>query len=285
MTDLCAALESLLQCSNVRLSPTVGGSICRAFMARTDDGRRAFVKTHDGAFADELFAVEADGLDWLRRANVVNVPVVLAVSADPPLLALEWVDSGVRFDPERLGRGLAALHASGAPEWGWSAHPRGYCGDLPQDNTPTPSWPELYAERRIRPLVRSAADRGLLEPSTVTRADRLCSSIERLCGPPEPRSRLHGDLWSGNVMADSTGAPWLVDPAPYGGHREVDLAMLRLFGSPSEAVFEAYGEVSPLADGWRERVALYQLYPLLVHVILFGAAYVARFEEALRFSI
>jgi fructosamine-3-kinase len=94
-----------------------------------------------------------------------------------------------------------------------------------------------------------------------------------LAGPPEPPSRLHGDLWSGNVMADAGGRPWLIDPSAYGGHREVDLAMLRLFGAPRGDVFAAYEEVAPLAGGCEERVELYQLLPLLVHALLFGGSY------------
>jgi len=97
--------------------------------------------------------------------------------------------------------------------------------------------------------------------------------MAELAGPPEPPARLHGDLWSGNVMADAQGRPWLIDPSAYGGHREVDLAMLRLFGAPSEDVFCAYEEIAPLAEGWRERVELYQLLPLLVHALLFGGSY------------
>ena len=109
--------------------------------------------------------------------------------------------------------------------------------------------------------------------------------MHELTGPTEPPARLHGDLWSGNVMADSDGRPVLIDPSAYGGHREVDLAMLRLFGAPSERVFDAYDEVSPLADGWRDRVELYQLLPLLVHALLFGGSYCAAAERvALRYA-
>lgn len=116
-----------------------------------------------------------------------------------------------------------------------------------------------------------------------------CEAVERVCGrqaelygPAEPPSRLHGDLWSGNVMSDREGRPWLIDPAAYGGHREVDLAMLRLFGAPSPRVFAAYEEVAPLAAGWRDRVELYQLLPLLVHTLLFGGSYAAAAERAAR---
>ena len=105
------------------------------------------------------------------------------------------------------------------------------------------------------------------------------SSLDGLVGPAEPPARLHGDLWSGNVHADTEGRPWLIDPSAYGGHREIDLAMLRLFGAPSERVFAAYDELAPLADGWRERVNLWQLLPLLVHAVLFGGSYRAAAER------
>ena len=110
----------------------------------------------------------------------------------------------------------------------------------------------------------------------------MCERIEELAGPPEPPARLHGDLWSGNVLWGADTRPWLVDPAAYGGHREVDLAMLALFGSPGRAFLAAYEEIEPLADGHEDRVALYQLFPLLVHAALFGGGYGAAAERAAR---
>jgi fructosamine-3-kinase len=110
----------------------------------------------------------------------------------------------------------------------------------------------------------------------------VCGRIGEVGGPAEPPARLHGDLWGGNVLAGADGRPWLIDPAAYGGHREIDLAMLRLFGGASERVFAAYEEVSPLAEGWRERVELWQLFPLLVHAVLFGGAYVESVRRVAR---
>src|SRR5204862_1227715 len=141
-----------------------------------------------------------------------------------------------------------------------------------QSNAPAATWSDFYQRRRLEPQVRRAAEAGLVGPALRRAFDRLFTRLPELVGPAEPPARLHGDLWGGNAMADEQGAPVIFDPAVYGGHREVDLAMMRLFGGFGRRVFDAYAEVYPLAPGHEERVALYQLYPLLVHVNLFGGS-------------
>lgn len=188
---------------------------------------------------------------------------------------LAWIEqdrSGL--DEERLGRELAALHAAGA-----SAHGTGgilHVGPLTLPDPHLDSWVECYAERRLRPLARRARGQGALAAADGAAVERVCDRLAELAGPVEPPARLHGDLWAGNVVTGLHGRPWLIDPAAHGGHREVDLAMLRLFGGPGERCFDAYQEATPLADGWRERVALWQLFPLLVHAVLFGGGYGSR---------
>lgn len=249
--------------------PVAGGDINDAFRARTDDGRVVFVKRHANA-PPGMFAAEAAGLDWLREGPA-RVPRVLEVAADH--LVLEWLELAGRPDPARLGRELAALHALGAPGFG---HERGnYLATLPQDNTAEPDWPAFYVERRLRPLcarARLGVDREL---------DRLRARPE-VFGPAEPPARLHGDLWWGNVAGLADRSPVLIDPAVYGGHREIDLAMLALFGGLPDALVAAYDEAFPLAAGWRERIALHQLYPLAAHACLFGGGYGAQVVRALR---
>ncbi len=132
---------------------------------------------------------------------------------------------------------------------------------------------------RLRAL---ALDRGAVSHAGIAAVERICERIDDLAGPPEQPARLHGDLWSGNVLADVDGRPWLIDPSAFGGHREVDLAMLALFGGLSAAVLDSYQDVAPLADGWKERVGLYQLLPLLVHAILFGGSYGESVERTAR---
>jgi fructosamine-3-kinase len=145
---------------------------------------------------------------------------------------------------------------------------------------PAPTWARFYAERRLGPLVAMAARRGALPAGAAAAIERVCDRMDALAGPPEPPARLHGDLWTGNVMTTADGVPALVDPAAHGGHRETDLAMLRLFGGPSKRCFAAYAEAAPLAEGHAERVALWQLQPLLVHAVLFGGGYGAAAARA-----
>jgi fructosamine-3-kinase len=143
-------------------------------------------------------------------------------------------------------------------------------------------WPRFWFTRRIEPLARLAIDQGRLPDDTAALVTRLGERLPERAGPPEPPARLHGDLWSGNVLTDRDGEPWVIDPAPYGGHREVDLAMLHLFGRPVPATLAAYEDVSPLAAGWQERLTLWQLEPLLVHTVLFGGRYGAQAHSVLR---
>ena len=159
----------------------------------------------------------------------------------------------------------------------------GYIGTLPLPNRTAPTWPEFFATRRILPYLKLARDRGAISASDAFDVESVARRITELAGPDEPPARLHGDLWSGNVLWGQDGRTWLVDPAAYGGHRETDLAMLALFGLPQlPRVLDAYQEATPLAEGWEERVGLHQLFPLLVHAALFGGGYGARAAEAAR---
>ncbi len=245
-----------------------GGDINNAFRVQFADESFAFVKTRADVAPGE-YAAEAAGLRWLAEPGALRVPEVLGLSG--LVLVLDWVDEGGRGDPAAFGAGLAEVHAAGAETFGGSEPLR--LGSLTIPNDPTPDWPTFYAENRLRPLLQH------LGPSGRAAVERVCDRIDDLAGPPEPPARLHGDLWSGNVLWDRQGRAWLIDPAAYGGHREVDLAMLRLFGDPGRHFFAAYDERFPLAPGHEERVPLYQLFPLLVHAALFGGGYAASVER------
>ena len=240
---------------------------------RLADDREVFVKTRSDA-PDGFFATEAAGLDWLGSADGgPPLPAVLAYDTD--LLVLPWLaeerPSGGAVD--QLGRELAALHAAGSPVFG--AEQDGWIGAAELENGPLDGWPEFYATRRVLPYVRQLRDAGRLGAAEAAVFERLAGRLPEVAGPAEPPARIHGDLWSGNVLW-SGGRGWLIDPAAHGGHRETDLAMLMLFGDGwVRRLLDAYAEVSPPADGWRERQRLHQVHPLLVHAVLFDGGYLS----------
>ena len=213
--------------------------------------------------------LEAAGLRWLAEAGA-RVPAILDEA--PDRLVLQRIEPGrlTAAGEEDLGRMLARVHAAGAPRFGSLPAPgRFLVGRCELASPEGDDWDAYYLEHRLLPL---AARVGLTREVEAVRVE----------SPVEPPARLHGDLWSGNVLAGRDGLAWLIDPAAYGGHREVDLAMLGLFGSVPARTLAAYDEVAPLADGWRDRIPLWQLFPLLVHAVLFGGGYVARSRELAR---
>jgi fructosamine-3-kinase len=263
--------------SVTELRVTGGQHLWRHYRGLLADGRQIFAKLSERHTGD-LFRSEAGGLRWLSDAHAVPVPDVLAV--DDQALILTWIQETepTKAAADQFGTDLARLHQSGAGTFGapWP----GFIASLPQDNAQATSWPEWYATRRLAPFLKRAADRNALAPSDVTLVDQVIARIADLSGPPEPPARIHGDLWSGNLIW-GTGRPHLVDPAAHGGHRESDLAMLALFGAPHlERILQAYDATAPLADGWQSRVSLRQLHPLLVHACLFGATYASAVRDA-----
>ncbi|GAA2627150.1 fructosamine kinase family protein [Streptomyces vastus] len=241
--------------------------------------------------ADDLGAVraEAAGLRWLADTGTVRIPAVHG--HDERWLVSDRVPSGRPSAQAavRFGRDLAALHATGAPHFG-AAPPGGledaYIGLAPMRNVPGTDWPRWYAEHRVLPYLRRAVDDGTMHRTEATVVERVCERLPELAGPAEPPARLHGDLWNGNVLWGADGHAWLIDPAAHGGHRETDLAMLHLFGCPHlDRVLDGYQEAAPLADGWTDRVGLHQLFPLLVHAVLFGRGYAEQALAAARSAL
>ncbi|WJV44266.1 fructosamine kinase family protein [Streptomyces flavofungini] len=239
-----------------------------------DGGQSVVVKRADAPGAARA---EAAGLRWLAESGTVRVPAVRG--HDRRWLVIDRVPQGAPTARAavRFGRDLAALHACGAPAFG-APPPDGtedaYIGLAPMRNVSGDDWPRWYAEHRVLPYVRRAVDDATVCPAEADVVERACARLPELAGPAEPPARLHGDLWNGNVLWGADGQAWLIDPAAHGGHRETDLAMLHLFGCPHlDDVLDGYQEASPLADGWRTRVGVHQLFPLLVHAVLFGRGY------------
>ena len=261
-----------------RVTPVGGGCINPAASIELDCGPM-FLKWNLGV-SDGLFAAEASGLQSLAAAATeLRVPEVL--DAWDTGLLLEWLESASPATDFscKLGYGLAALHRarpSGTAGNNW-------IGPLPQNNTPAASWAEFWISRRLEPQLRRARD-GARMPGSAADWKSLFARIPEALAPAEQESDslLHGDLWSGNVLSTVAG-PALVDPAVYSGHREVDLAMTELFGGFDAGFYAAYTEVWPLLPGYSEaRRAIYQLYPLLVHVNLFGGAYIPQAARLLQ---
>ncbi|MET9331755.1 fructosamine kinase family protein [Streptomyces cellulosae] len=261
----------------------LSGSLTEAAL---DDGRTVVVKRAEEA---EAARAEEAGLRWLAEAGAPPVPRVHG--REGAWLVLDRVAEG-RPDREaalRFGRELAGLHAAGAPAFG--APPPGgpveaFIGLAPMRNVTGDDWPAWYAEHRVLPYLRLAVDAGTITAGEAAVVERVCTRLPELAGPAEPPARLHGDLWSGNVLWGADGKVHVIDPAAHGGHRETDLAILALFGCPLlDTVLEGYQDVAPLAEGWRERVGVHQLFPLLVHAVLFGRGYAGQALAAARSAL
>jgi protein-ribulosamine 3-kinase len=262
------ALREALGSSTLRITrheAVPGGCIHDAARLVTTAG--PFFAKWSADCAADLFLREAEGLEALRAAGSdLVVPRVVAAGAvgfEPGFLVLEMLETGGAMDDERLGRGLAAVHRCTAPAFGFPALT--YCGPTPQDNRPAGTWADFYRDRRLLPLVEKLG-RGRAP------YDRLAERLPELVAPGAPPALIHGDLWSGNVLATSRG-PALVDPACAYADREMEFGITTLFGGLSARAFAAYEEAWPLPPGWRERNGLYQVYHLLNHALLFGGGY------------
>lgn len=272
----------LLKVPSLTVWPVSGGDINQAFRLDTDCGR-FFLKyqTHARAFA--MFQAEVQGLTALSEAKALPVPDVLHCEATPEgsFLLLSFLDtaSPAQQSWELLGQGLAQLHRHSAPTFGF--HADNFIGTLPQSNRNHASWADFYAAERLLPQAQLAFDTDLLDIKGLHQVECLCKQLEDRC-PAEAPSLLHGDLWKGNVLFVVGGQPYLIDPAIAFAHREMDLAMARLFGGFSEVFFRAYEATLPIEPGFQERLPVYQLYYLLVHVNLFGRAYLSSVITALR---
>lgn len=259
-----------------------GGDINECYYLQTND-EKYFLKINDSKLYPAMFEKEAHGLDALRSNSSLSIPRVIKyrVVNSRQYLLLEWIEPGsVSADFwEGFGAALATMHLQQQTYFGWQED--NYVGSLQQLNTPYDRWSSFYAECRIMPLVKTLLDAGAFAKNDVSSAITLCKKLDDLF-PDEPPSLLHGDLWSGNYMVTDSGEASIFDPAVYYGHREMDIGMTLLFGGFDELFYEGYRQVHPLETGWQQRLQLTQLYPLLVHAVLFGGHYIGRCREIIR---
>ena len=259
-----------------------GGDINQAYCVFTSTGKY-FLKVNDRNKYPAMFEKEASGLDILNKHCILTIPkVIKAGDCDhQQYLLMEWLEKG---SPQKnmwkdFGQGLAMMHQKRQEYFGLSEN--NYIGSLPQINTPHNEWSIFYTECRIMPLAKILFDAGNYSSADIKSANSFCNDLKNIF-PLEFPALLHGDLWGGNYMITSSGNAAIFDPAIYFGHREMDIGMTKLFGGFDSRFYKAYDEVYPLAKGWEKRLAVTQLYPLLVHAVLFGGHYVSNAKEIIK---
>ena len=253
--------------------PITGGNINTAIHLKTNKGN-FFAKYNDANKYNGMFALENKNLQLLRDTRTLHIPnsVCVFTHEDLEFLVLEHIESGsphYEFWSD-LGFGLAHLHKTHAEQFGLDFN--NYVGSLPQSNKKTSNWNDFFIHERLEPMLKLAVDSGKADIMLSEKFEGLYKKLPEIF-PVEQPSLLHGDLWSGNIMSNEDGDPVAFDPAVYYGHREMDIAMSKLFGGFEVEFYDAYNEVYPLEQSWETRLQICNLYPLLIHVNLFKGAY------------
>lgn len=251
-----------------------GGDTSEVYLLHTET-ERFVCKLHDGPSAFDMFQAEKEGLAAIRQTKTIATPIPFCCEEleQGAFLIMEYIEPKLPDAKamELLGHHLAAMHNTAtSTAWGWDAP--NFIGPLPQSNTKCSSWATFYATERLLPQLRLAHRHHLLSSQEVPSEAKIIERCAALCSEVTP-TLLHGDLWSGNFLIGKNGTPYLIDPAVYYGHAEVDLSMTRLFGGFSSGFYNAYREHIPVPEQEQELCDLYQLYYLLVHLNLFGASY------------
>ncbi len=264
------------------ISSVGGGSINDTYKVNTNVGNY-FVKKNSASDYPQMFEKEALGLKILSVTNKIETPDVIAIgeSENISFLILKFINSTNKLGSfwDDFGRQLAALHTNSDTHFGLNHD--NYIGSLKQSNNQHDNWNDFFREERLDKQVRLARNNGAIDTGTVSAFDRFYSRIDNIF-PKEPPSLLHGDLWGGNFMVSEKGNPVFIDPAVYYGHREMDLGMTQLFGGFDRQFYDSYNNHHPLENGWQERLSYCNLYPLLVHVNLFGGGYLQSVKTILR---
>jgi fructosamine-3-kinase len=280
--SLVLQYEGILSSPILSFNSVSGGSVNQTFALNTAN-QKVFLKLNSKSLYPGMFEKERMGLNLLRKSTSLHVPLVLCIGEfeDFSYLILEFIDTKIPKSNfwENFGYGLAELHFNRSENFGLEYH--NYNGSLNQKNDLSENWLDFFIENRLRYQERLAIDQGKLDIEVSKLLDKLYRVLPNVLQIENP-SLLHGDLWSGNFMSNHLGQPSIMDPAVYYGHREVDISMSLLFGGFDKEFYHAYESVCPLEKGWEKRVEIYNLYPLLVHVNLFGASYSQRVKSILK---
>lgn len=283
LVSVRAGLFSIRNISDViqLIGSVSGGSINSCYKLQAGNSF-FFLKVNSAEKFSGMFLAEAEGLRRMRETQTVAVPQVIATGAagNEQFLLMDWVEParGRVVDLQELGRQLALMHKNKAAQFGLDHN--NFMGALPQTNRLRPTWAKFFIEQRLEPQIQLALQNRQLERSMYNSFQKLFSRLGDMT-PVEKPALVHGDLWSGNFMMAADGKPILIDPAISYSLREVDIAMSRLFGGFSPDFYEAYNEIYPLQPGWEERIDLWNLYPLLIHVNLFGGSYLSELKSCL----
>jgi protein-ribulosamine 3-kinase len=258
-----------------------GGCINNAIIIFTNKGDY-FLKWNSEIFY-EMFRVESLGLELLRKTGEVRIPEVLGLGTEfgKSFLLLEFINSGPASKSfwTEFGTSLAALHKTTNELYGLDHN--NYIGRLDQKNAYKSDWVNFFIDNRLTPQIELALEKGILPFDYLKKFEELFKKLPDLL-PEEKPALLHGDLWSGNFLTDQSGNPCLIDPAVYYGNREIEVSFTRLFGGFDKEFYHSYQEAFPLQQGFEERVDVYNLYPLLVHVNLFGSGYLSGISNTLK---
>ncbi|MFD1256700.1 fructosamine kinase family protein [Mucilaginibacter terrae] len=262
------------------VSAVSGGSINAAYCLHTSAGDYMMKRKNKSAYPN-MFIREAEGLTAIKNTKTIAVPKVILLDnyEDDSFLVLEWIES-MRPTPDAsrlLGRQLAAMHSHTAKQFGFPQD--NYMGSLIQSNSGKDTWADFFVKERLQPMVQIARDKNLLNKVDVGKFDSIYKNLPGLFNE-EPPSLIHGDLWGGNYLISTVSKPYLIDPAVSYGHREFDIAMTKLFGGFGTDFYSSYQESFPLVQGWQQRVDLWNLYPLLLHLNLFGTGYLSQVKNA-----
>ncbi len=262
-------VEKLISEEINRFSPVSGGDINEVYLLTTSK-RKLIIKINSASQFPKMFEAEAQGLEVLKIANVFTIPDVIGVGevGDTSFLLLQYIESKPRCSDfwAVFGEKLALLHQNSVPYFGFEAD--NYIGSLSQKNEKYNNAADFYIEQRLQPQFEMASLRGF----SFSTLDRFCKNIVQEI-PKELSSLVHGDLWSGNFIVGNQGEPCLIDPAVAYAPREMDIGMMTLFGGFDSRVFGVYNEVFPLLGNWKDRLPIWQLYYLLVHLNIFGSSY------------
>jgi protein-ribulosamine 3-kinase len=264
------------------ITPEHGGSINESFKIETSAGN-FFLKKNDAKLFPGMFQKELEGLNALKKSETLHVPEIISdgIFESEQFLILRFVEKGMHSKTfwEDFGHGLAQLHKNSQDNFGWDSD--NYIGSIHQKNTNYNSWNEFFVHCRLEPLVALALNQKKLNHVHYDLFQNLYKKIDNYF-PNEKPALLHGDFWNGNFMPDADGHPLIFDPAVYYGHREMDIAMSMLFGGFHQKFYSAYQESFTLENGWKDRARLANLYPLMVHVNLFGGSYLTEVEATLK---